>query len=372
MSKTETERMHPALTRRVVNADCNPSSAPTQLPDGTAAKLLMLGTPFQPDLVRGLQDWWPHAATPKVQSKLWRRVAREGSVLPALAAVCLALMAEMYTTTVDPATMALTRDARPELFARVSRRTRLRFRSAPIADFGVCVGSVRVTAGDRLAYLDLSTGALTRGQDPDTHYWLYFTTARGEEVLLDCALFTFNMCQVVAAPRYVPVGMPMDFAPAYFRDRAGLRAAPVVLLLHTERRRVSALRHPGLRWAAARTAAGICGEAAERVGDFMRDVAGHPLAPHEVDWACEWAVHHMQRVENVIRSGAWKTFPDIPPLAIEADPGELVDGDEADYAEVRERAIMDKDKILRRAKTLQKRGLVSNETYARIKASYNG
>jgi len=82
--------------------------------------------------------------------------------------ISFALLAEIYTTTSNA------KSEKP--------RVRLRYRSQPIADFGICRGKAKVDKTDLLGYIYTKTRKYIRGQDPHDHYWLYFTSVRGEEV----------------------------------------------------------------------------------------------------------------------------------------------------------------------------------------------
>lgn len=222
--------IHPAYRHQIIS-DVNPGSHPCALPDGSAAKLVILGRPFdESEHNPNDKTWWPDAHSLNVMSKLMRRIHREGFVLPILMSVCLAIMFEFYTTPVEG--------------GPTKRSIRLRYRSSPISDFGICVGSADVKNQDKLAYF-LPDGEILKGQDPDEHYWIYFRTVRGEEVVLDCSMFTFNMCLCVTAPLYMPhyASIIPPFAPAFFRDRVMQSSTPQ---LHKERHRVSILRNKAL------------------------------------------------------------------------------------------------------------------------------
>jgi hypothetical protein len=152
----------------------NPDAHPVGFPDGSAAKLILLGDEV-PLLDIGFPAWWPTAISDKVRSKLVRRLIRQGYVLPILMSVCLVLLAVMYTTDAVPAS------ASPD--GKAKRRIRLRHKTSPIADFGVAHGSADVKIQDKFAYLNVADMSFSKGQDPDDHYWIYFTTITGQ----DCA-----------------------------------------------------------------------------------------------------------------------------------------------------------------------------------------
>ena len=82
--------LSPGLTHTIINSP-NPGTSATVFPNGSAANLLLLGEPIQKTEM-GSQKWWPSAASPKVRSKMFRRICREGYLLPNLVAVCIALL----------------------------------------------------------------------------------------------------------------------------------------------------------------------------------------------------------------------------------------------------------------------------------------
>ncbi|KAJ7643755.1 hypothetical protein FB45DRAFT_783332 [Roridomyces roridus] len=316
---------HPAFSRSIINSP-NPGSPVCGFPDGSGANLVMLGDPIDPSEM-GTPTWWPTALSDKVRSKLMRRILREGYALSIATSICLSLLAEMYTTTAVPASDS------PD--GKLKRRTRLTYKSSPIADFGVATGSANVKNQDKLAYFDVSDPDLTfrSGQDPNDHYWIYFTTIRGEDVLLDCSMFTFNMCLCVDTEQYVPKHRgipPTSWAPAFFRERMMDHYTPD---LYTERKRMSVLRNTGLHTAVAASQDGYCDHDAAYVQTFMEALAGRPMAEIEVDLAMICAASSGAILESVLQTRSWTGWPEQPPIAIEADPGEVIKEDQGENPE---------------------------------------
>ncbi|GJE91781.1 zinc finger MYND domain-containing protein [Phanerochaete sordida] len=304
---------HFAVTSQVVS-EPNPSLVPSQLPSGLQAKLLEVDD-TRTSLFTDLFQWAPLAQSEPVARKMMQRIMRQGNALPLLTALCVALLGEMYTTTSGRNTGGV--------------RTRLQYRTSPIADFGIAAGSVKVHPSDRLAFRKRSTGTYVRGQDPAHHFWLYFTTVRGEEVLLDLSVFTFNLCMVVQSAPYAPPRLAahaIDVAPAYFVDRAIRKGAANI---YTERRRVSALRDARLHRAVRYIQHGLDDAEAELIGAFMRDVAGRSVTEREIEVAGTTTMQYCGLLGDVLQSEAWRRYPERPPLAIQADPGESVDPDDA-------------------------------------------
>ncbi|KAF7987049.1 hypothetical protein HWV62_181 [Athelia sp. TMB] len=322
----------PALSHQIVN-NPHPTLPPTEFPDGWAGRPVILGNPLTTP--PGSDEWWPSAPTPNVRGKLLRRIMREGSVLPIVTAVCIALLAEMYTTT-------------------KKRRIRLRYKSSPISDFGIAMGSARVTNQDKLAYFRLADGSFDHGQDPDKHYWIYFTTIRGEDILLDCAMFTFNMCLMVnETGTYLPQLKPISqFAPAYFRDRKLNDNSPD---LHTERKRMSVLRSQTLHQTVANSVDGFTGADIAVFTSFMQRLSNKKCTVKESDLAGTYASLHCGFMRLCIQERRWENWPPTPELAIEQDPGESIGGDDGSEEWFA---------YLKKWKKMKKAGKVGNETMA--------
>ena len=301
--------------------DVNPTTShPTKLPDGWEAKLVVVNDtkpwkdPGSDPAGENPKDWWPMAESIPVAMKLMYRIMREGYVLPCLTSIALAILAEVYTTTTGAGSK--------------ERRIRFRYRSSPIADFGIARGSAMVTSEDRLAYMRMSDGSIEHGQDPDDHYWLYFTTIRGEEVVLDFAMFTFNMCMMTPTKPYLPPSESarVPYAPAFFGDRGMRNGAPP---LHSERSRVSILRNPALHDAICHTRDALYTYEVPIIHKFMEDFAGRAMTDVEKDLACRFTIEHCHALnQNLIQERRYANYPVVVPQVIQGDPGELNDLDE--------------------------------------------
>lgn len=298
----------------------------TTLQDGRKGKILVvdnkklwndpsaLGNPGAP---LNLSAWFPGAPS-KVAEKLMRRIGREGHLLPALTAICVALLGELYTTTSSAGSSQV--------------RKRLQYRTSPIADFGIAKGSVRVPEYDRLIYQKLSDGSYIMGQDPDEHYWLYFTTIRGEEVILDLGMYTFNMCIMIAIEPYsVPTTSHWlgNSVPGYFLHREIRKTGPH-LKLHTERKRISALRHPALQRAVVHLDHAIDDDEVKDIVSFMQEIAERPVVDPslEVELACTAAMDNCVHLARVLDNREWESYPDSPTIGFDLDPGQEVNWDD--------------------------------------------
>ncbi|KAJ7578171.1 hypothetical protein C8J56DRAFT_357632 [Mycena floridula] len=308
---------HLALCHQVINAP-NPGSKPYPFPDGDAANLVVLGDPCKV----GDDNWWPDAASPPVMRKMLRRILREGLVLPILTALSISLLAEVYTTDFDPA------DSK-------SRRIRLCGSGkspSPIADFGIISGSAKVTNQDKLAYLKLGSDetehVFSKGQDPNDHYWLYFTNIRGDTEMLDCSMYTFNMCTQVHMKGYVSdqeLNSGLDWVPAIFIDKEMSRTIPN--LYPTQRKRVSVLRNLQLHEAIRDSFQGFQTETAMKaVYAFMQGLSRKPINEAEKKFTIMTLNNMMSKLRETVKSRSWKKWPTEPQMGIEADPGEETDG----------------------------------------------
>ncbi|KDQ17207.1 hypothetical protein BOTBODRAFT_144128 [Botryobasidium botryosum FD-172 SS1] len=289
--------IHPALQHQVTNSPV-PDAHPMRLPDGSSAKIVKLGKPISPG---NDSEWWPTAPTPMIRGKLCRRILREGYNLQIHFALALALVSELYTTPNDTAT----------------KRLRLRYRSSPIADFGMAWGSARVTTQDTFAYV-LPDGTIRRGQDPNDHYWPYFTTAGGEDIAVDFGMFTFNMCMCVQSAPYVPAPERPNLAcPVFFRDRQVQMETPG---MYKERKRWSILRNETVHKALCEN---DTGDLSKPLWDVMDTISSTPCGKVERDLLMMWFLDDKELLShNMLKSEAWTMWPESPPLAIETHPGE--------------------------------------------------
>ncbi|KAF8515639.1 hypothetical protein JB92DRAFT_3154498 [Gautieria morchelliformis] len=312
--------VHPALRHKVINSP-NPDTPPGLLADGSTARIVKLGAPvdeseWRPDV----SHWWPTGHTPNVRSKLMRRIAREGNVLPTVMSVCLGLMLGMYSTTTEDG-------------AEEEHRIRLRYRSSPVSDFGIVAGSARVTPEDQLAYV-FRDKSVIKGQDPQDHYWIYFTTHKGEEVLLESNMFTFNMCVVVQTFPYFDQalypGIPV-VVPAWFRDRAATRELAHQPQLLMEQRRLSVLRDERILKAfesvdlGDKREIGISDDFSKAVTGFMSRIAGRAITDTEKDLCMTGFGLGTNMIIDTAQTDRWKKFPALPKVGIEGDPGEVSD-----------------------------------------------
>ncbi|KIJ51877.1 hypothetical protein M422DRAFT_223562 [Sphaerobolus stellatus SS14] len=219
---------HIALRYMITNAP-NPGTPAEHLSDGSYARVVRLGGPVNfAKMVPDQSNWWPKGITANVRGKLGRRIMREGNVLPIVVGTCVAMMLKIYSSPSDT----------------VPTPTCLRYRSFGLADFGVVSGKARITPDDQLVYV-LPNKTILHGQDPNEHYWIYFTTQKGEKLYFDSNLFTFNMCLGFQPDAYIPSQFVQYFpplVPAILWDRNLRKGVKSTDSLLTEVTRFSFLR----------------------------------------------------------------------------------------------------------------------------------
>lgn len=319
---------HPALKAKISN-QVKYIVTPVRLRDGSMAQTVSLDDrqAVDPSYHDNLAYWYPLAQGLDHAQHLYRRLYYSGHLLPILATVATSVLTQMYTTTSG-------------VNAPSARRVRLGYLSSPISDFGIVKGSVMVTPSDHLVFRKMSNGNIIQRQHPQDHYWLYFTTVKGEELSLDCGMFTFNMSQVVDTGPYLPSRMPAypeskagPFAPVMFESRLSQKTTPN---FYTERKRLSILRYPKLQEAV--TLFAQSSEPAETDGvivsdselmpffDYMEALSERKLREVEKSIYKQLAPLHCLSMHNILCHQEWKKFPNSPPTTLQSDPqGEMID-----------------------------------------------
>lgn len=338
---------HPGLDHKILNSP-NPGSGDiVEFPNGTCAKLVLLGDKIH-IAQSGSEEWWPTATSPQVRSKLYRRIACEGFVLPIVLATCISLVSEIYTTTAIPLSEP------PDGQYSGRRRVRLSHNHSPLADFGVAKGSARVTPQDRIAYYNIDENKFMMGQDPLDHYWIYFVTLSGEEYFLDCNMMTFNLCMMINGAPYCKYALPdLSFIPAFFYGQENRRLMPITALTGWKpSERFSILRDsqtPDIlevtEYSAYET---------QTVCSLMDRIAGRPCTALEKNLLMKFIPNAGMILRLNMHNREYLNFPKTPQLAVEQDPGENLD----DPADPEDKAY---EKYLKKWSRRYKRGKVTPE-----------
>ena len=249
--------------------------------------------------------WWPQCPSIIDARRLRDRITREGNTLLINTAICVALLAELYTTTSDA-------NAKRQDW-QFDHRTRLTVRSCPIADFGIMVGSVSGPGIRRLAYYDTQSKSTTYGQDPNDHYWIYLTTLRGEVLYLDCGLYTLDPGNVLNADPYVADHLMERFTliPAFLRDSA---ARKTMTNIHTERSRTSVLKNTKILEALLRDQLKYEKENGELYSEFMQGISGKEPSPRDKRLVTPFVQATRAQIRSNLLHGRWKDYPPEPSL----------------------------------------------------------
>ena len=338
---------HPGLGHKILNSP-NPGAGDiVEFPDGTCAKLIILGDKI-PTRQSGSEQWWPTAMSPQVRSKLCHRIALEGFILPIVLATCISLVSEIYTTTALPSTES------PRWQYTGRRRVRLAHNRSPISDFGVATGSARVTAQDRIAYYNIDENTFMMGQDPHDHYWIYFITLSGEEYFVDCGMMTFNFGVKVDGTPYCKYGLPdLSFVPGFFYGAENRRLMPITELTGWKpRARFSLLRDSQISDILEPTT--YSDYETQVVCSLMDRIAGRPCTALEKDLLMKFLPNTAMILRLNMQNREYLNFPKNPQLALEKEPGE----DLNDLPDHEDKAY---EKYMRKWSRRYKRGKVTPE-----------
>ncbi|KAJ3557649.1 hypothetical protein NM688_g1362 [Phlebia brevispora] len=308
--------VHFALQHPVINDDANPGEGSYLFADGRTAMRVLVDDRAPSNVKAMAEDslrWFPKARSEKIARKLWCRITQEGNILPIITSIAVAILAEMYTTTSGSGAS--------------NRRVRLKYKSSPIADFGVAKGVANVQPQDRLLYQRVSDGSIVDGQSPAEHYWLWFRTVRGEELELDFSMFVHNFGMIIQSKQYLPTEIQdaIGFAPVFFRGRDARKNSPS---LHKEDRRLSILRDPDMNNAVAHSYKAIFQDDNELIVCFMERLSGRKVQPIERELSRLCSETNCTFIRQNLKDRLWAKYPPSPAIAVFDDPGELDDLDD--------------------------------------------
>ncbi|KAF7792603.1 hypothetical protein EIP86_003699 [Pleurotus ostreatoroseus] len=306
---------HFALQYPIVN-DVSLDDTCIQFSDGRRAKRVIVDDTVSANLPAMAADhkrWFAKARSDSVASKLWQRIVQEDYALPIVTSVAIAILAEMYTTTSGTGS--------------AGRRVRLKYKSSPIADFGIAKGAADVKGQDCLSYLRLSNNSVVHGQNPAEHYWLWFKTIRGEELELDFSMFTFNFGLMVHLKDFLPPELYnlLEFAPVYYKERDTRKNTPP---LHAEKSRLSVLRDPDLHRAVVHSYDTFSEHDIGLVVAFMERLAGRKMRPVERHLTGVFSSMGCRFIGMNLQARWWAKYPTTVSPSVWADPGELDDFDD--------------------------------------------
>jgi hypothetical protein len=274
--------------------------------NGTACTVISLGEPVSfGELVKKPEAWWPRYTSAIDARRLRDRITREGNTLLVSTAICVGLLAELYTTTSDA-------DAKRQDW-QFHHRTRLTVKSCPIADFGIMAGSVSGPGIGQLAYYDTQAKSTTYGQDPNDHYWIYFTTIRGEVLYLDCGLYTLSPGDVLKADPYVADHLTERFTliPAFLRDSVSRKTT---VNIHTERSRTSVLKNTEILEALMRNQREFEKANGELYSQFMQGISGKETSARDKRLITPFVQVTRAQIRANLLNERWKAYPSEPTM----------------------------------------------------------
>jgi len=317
------EVQHPVLVRRILNSPNSGSGdSIVELPNGVVVNLILLGEKISITDTSS-EKWWPTAESPKVRSKLFRRIIADG-LLPMVTAITLALVSGIYTTTAVP------KSEEPRWQCSGRTQVRLTYNYSPIVDIGIAKGTCRVTPQDRMAFYDVEEDEFLMGQDPKDHYWIYFTTLNGHEYFLDCGMFTFDFTVQVDVTRCVKYGLPpIDWAPAFFYGKdLDHRLARTEAVGWQAKERFSILRNSDL-WDVLRSN-GDYSDKIPNIHSLLDKIAGRTCS----DWERQITVKFLESASKIFylntKNRDYVNFPKEPQISLELDPNERVRNESAE------------------------------------------
>lgn len=303
---------HKARNQVILNTPAD--IRPVILPNGSGVTPLVLGDvifeepeerwkPLPPDPDPAI--WWPTAPSSQIREHFLRRMRREGYALQLATSICIGLLRGVYTTSFIRAS--------DHPYKKTQRRVRLQYRKSPVSDFGIVKGVAHVESRNRLAYVNAADGLIQEGQDPEEHYWIYFTTLSGEEVTLDCSLYSFNfISRVRANPYNLAVHNGLQSVPACFLD---LKNTPNAAHITTPFSKFSVLRNKNLQKAIEDEAPAVQWG---NVFDFLKLAAGTQSTAEE-NLIRFWTLDSCGAIEELIRKRSWERWPTEPVVETE-DP----------------------------------------------------
>ncbi|RDB17630.1 hypothetical protein Hypma_001184 [Hypsizygus marmoreus] len=277
--------LHPALTRTIINSP-NPSPSADVLPHGSGkARLVILGDSIPTGVERQTKLWWPSGVS---------NLAR------------IFLDNQRYECRLPVNGLG---GLKPPM--------RLKYKSFPIADFGIAKGKIAAKDHHKLAYQLDAQGTVLEEQDPDNHYWLYFTTTKEEQLLMDYGLLTFDHMAIVDTKAYQHPALPSkNKAPAYFCDRTMAGASPPI---HDFQQRFSFFWDDGLRSLIAHCLESLDEPVgAHAIWSLLDRLARRQCSAAEKVLAVHWARLDRAILETIFNDPTkpWEKWPPTPRIGV--------------------------------------------------------
>lgn len=259
-----------------------------------------------------LSKWWRGRSTPDAM-RFYLHVVRETDILEVTVAVSLLLLSEVYSTHMSkpPRSDGLGPDE-PKWEPRPCYR--LEYGHSPVSDFGICKGRIqgKTNRVQTWTYYHPKTSTRTTLLDPDNHYWLYFRTIKGEEIVLDCCSAAYGMGTCVDASGCIK-NLPDMFrdygsarTPACFHTISDQEDQSHVLI---EEKRFSVMQntllHGALGW---EIFGGRKLDQHVRVREFIKEVQGKPCTPAQEERVQDFRSHGALMLNQVLSGRYWKEW----------------------------------------------------------------
>ncbi|KAH6912747.1 hypothetical protein BKA70DRAFT_1264834 [Coprinopsis sp. MPI-PUGE-AT-0042] len=325
---------HPALERKVLNSMDEQQKTIGRI---SSVRTLDLGSPCQSvsnvmwetgeDNDALVKAWWPRAPSSEEAYRLVSKIKTEKGALLGLISAAFGLLTSMYLDS-------------PLAVSENGRSPRMMMGKYPITDFGISRGRLFRGKTDRLQYRLKPENELISFQDPNIHYWIYFTNSAGESGVLDCNCIQYGIGIKVDCSTYNIVrddGTPHQwygpaYCPGWFLD-ASVAPSPSSAGYH-EDQRTSVLHDPGLQDAAVAMSSFLTLSEktmlnnAATAASFMDRVSVQPVET----WEKELLRHSMARAVTLFwdsrRTNNYLRFPKHP--SIVADWGVMFSQDGLD------------------------------------------
>ncbi|KAJ3574393.1 hypothetical protein NP233_g1794 [Leucocoprinus birnbaumii] len=313
--------VHHSFGRKIISATV-PRVIKSSCPTEVVRHKVTLGGDHDLAYGYGLPTWWKGNDDRDQVMKLYYQAIREVHIPELTAAICMTLLAEIYSSdfarNMDD---MFGGDVTPQLanekkdkYDQKKPCFRLEYGKRPISDFGICRGSIRGTenAVQVWDYYDPRTGKVTTLTDPDNYYWLYFKTLTGEELTLDCCSYSFGMEAFVDASSCVhklPEHMRVTLSarcPAFFRTRQDQTHQPYDLV---EEKRFSVMHNTRLHDAlTTRSPQDETPEQKAIIRDFLNEMLGRQCTEDEEEKVRSYRLHATVSVNEVLSQGYWKEW----------------------------------------------------------------
>ncbi|KAF9446355.1 hypothetical protein P691DRAFT_733474 [Macrolepiota fuliginosa MF-IS2] len=304
--------LHPVFRHKILRAPA-PGARKATPSENTLHHNVVLGEKHNVGLSRipdpaKLSIWW-RGKPPLVSIKLYLHALRETFILEITVTISLLLLSEVYSTHLSRGTS----EGGPKTWKH-RPCFRLEYGHSPVSDFGICKGRIRGKTNrvQTWTYYEPKTNTRTTVLDPDNHYWLYFRTIKGEEIILDCCSYSYGMETCVDASGCIKC-LPSMFrhhgsarTPANFRTA---QDADRQLYTLVEEKRFSVMHntklHKALSW---EVFGGRREDQHAIVREFMTELQGKPVTLEQEDCVREFRTMGAMMLSQVLLGRHWKDW----------------------------------------------------------------